>query len=356
MVVAHPTGAALIEAGLVDRTAGLVTIASLLVSIAAPGVRNAARGIRWALGTIVVLGAFGCSGGRDDTASITPPLAPVPPLAPEPPLDVSGWVTTFDGAIPLVLLAAHGGEISPATLPDRSCAGCVTLNDANTAALLYAISDAFQQRIGRRPYVVVNRLHRRKFDANRDRTEATGGHAPLNPMWDQWQARTDTAKARALRVHPRALLLDVHGHAHAVPRLELGYLLTSEQLRLTDALLGPLLASSSIARLDSVGRAGARGAPMLRGKLAFGTRLAALGYPAVPSAQDPAPDPGEEYFTGGFTTQRHGSFGGGAVDALQIECNYVGVRDTAATRAAFAEAMVTATLAYLADHYGWVPA
>jgi hypothetical protein len=44
------------------------------------------------------------------------------------------------------------------------------------------------------------------------------------------------------------------------------------------------------------------------------------------------------------------------VDAVQIECNYAGVRDTAESRAAFAEALVTALLAFLDDQYGWVPA
>ena len=47
---------------------------------------------------------------------------------------------------------------------------------------------------------------------------------------------------------------------------------------------------------------------------------------------------------------------GGPVDAIQIECNYAGVRDTPAARTAFAEAFVTAALAYLDDHYGWGPA
>lgn len=283
-----------------------------------------------------------------------PPSTSGPGGAPRP-LDVAGWVDATDGSIPFVIVAPHGGDLTPVDLPDRSCSGCTTVNDANTQALAIEIADAFARRIGRRPFVVINRLHRRKFDANRDRAEATGGHAPLDAMWSLFHARIDSAKARAARVHPRALLIDLHGHGHAIPRLELGYLLSAGSLRLPDSLLTPLVASSSVARLDSATVGGDRGAALVRGSRGLGTRLATAGYPSVPSAQDPAPLVGEEYFEGGYNTQRHGSRTSGPVDAIQVECFNAGVRDTAANRTAFAEALVTAMLAYLADHYGWVP-
>jgi N-formylglutamate amidohydrolase len=258
--------------------------------------------------------------------------------------------------MPLVLVAPHGGDQSPSNVPDRDCADCVIINDANTVALMYAISDAFHARIGQRPFVVANRLHRRKFDGNRDLAEATDSYSPLDSMWRYWHANIDTAKARASRVYPRALLLDLHGHAHSIARIEVGYLISATQLRETDEQLSLRLGSSSIARLDSVGRAGARGAPMLRGQVALGSGLASLGYPSVPSNADPAPLAGQAYFSGGYNTQRHGSLTGGAVDAIQLEHHFTGLRDTPESRAAYAEALVTVLLVYFADHYGWSPA
>ena len=299
-----------------------------------------------------------CAGGDARPATAPPPPVPVVPVpAPPPaPLDVSGWVHATDGTMPLVIIAPHGGDLAPAELPDRTCAGCETVNDANTQALAIAIADAFEARVGRRPFVVINRLSRRKFDANRDRTEATGGHSPLDPMWDLFHARVDSAKARATRIHPHALVIDLHGHAHAVPRLELGYLLTGSNLRLADSLLAPLMPQSSIARLDTASQSGARGAALVRGPLALGTRLATAGYPSVPSAQDPAPQSADAYFNGGYNTLRHGSRAAGTVDAVQLECYNAGVRDSPANRALFAEVLATALLGFLADHYHWVPA
>ena len=299
---------------------------------------------------VTLLGLAAACGGAPAERAGTPGPTPPPPA-----LDVSGWVSARDGTMPLVIVAPHGGDLSPETLPDRQCAGCETLNDANTQELAEAIADAFERRTGRRPFVVANRLHRRKFDGNRERTEATGGYAPLDPLWDRLHLAIDSAKARALRLHRRALLVDLHGHAHPIARLELGYLLTGAELRLPDSLLGPRVGASSIARLGAVAASGDRGALLLRGARSLGTRLAVAGYPAVPSAGDPALRDGDPYFTGGYNTRRHGSLDGGAVDAIQLECNLAGVRDTAANRAAFAEAVVTALLAYLGDHYGWSP-
>lgn len=298
-----------------------------------------------------------CGGGSE-------PFAPLPggggtgggtePPAPTP-LDTAGWVVAEPGTMPLVIVAPHGGELSPEVLPTRSCSGCVTSNDTNTQELARAIVEAVQQRTGHRPFLVINRLHRRKFDANRDVTEATGGYVPLEVVWRGYHGAIDSARARTLRVYPRALLLDIHGHAHAIARLELGYLLSASELRLSDSLMGTKLGTSSIARLALDARSGDRGAALLRGPNALGSLLAAASIPAVPSALDPAPATGQDYFNGGYTTQRHGSVGGGAMDAIQVEHHYLGIRDTQASRARYATILAEAVATFLARHYGWTP-
>lgn len=316
--------------------------------------RGPHRVVRTALGILVILGAVGCGVSSSDAP--TAPTTPTTPTAPTAPLPVADWVDGIDGQIPLVIIAPHGGDLAPAELPDRVCTGCVTGNDLNTQALARTISDAFSGRIGKRPFLVINRLHRRKFDANRDLQEATAGYAPLAPMWSQFQGAIDSAKVRAQRIHPRILVVDLHGHGHTVQRLELGYQLSATDLRRSDAEVTPLMATSSIAQLARVATSRDSGAVLLRGPRSLGSRFAALGIPAVPSDADRAPLIGQDYFNGGFNTVRHGSISGGPSDAIQIESHYTGLRDTAANRAGFAEVFVTAILAFLRDHYAWVPA
>lgn len=301
-------------------------------------------------------------------APTPPPPTPPPATAPEVPsrpfvvgqaiTNARQWIEYTPGDAPLVIVAPHGGLLLPSELLDRGCAECVTVNDANTQALARAIVDSFTVRTGRRPHLVANLLHRRKFDGNRALGEATSGNtAILAPSWEWMHAAIDSARADVVRRAGRGLLIDLHGHAHDIARLELGYLLSASQLRLSDADLdaGRLLGVSSIARLAT----DARGAPpvgeLLRGPSSLGGLLAARGVPAVPAPSAPAPLVGEDYFSGGYNTDRHGSRLGGFVDAIQIECHFPGVRDTPDNRARFAGILTDALLVLLRDRYGWTP-
>ncbi len=271
-------------------------------------------------------------------------------------LDTAGFLEFVAGTAPLVIVAPHGGALKPSNVPDRTCSGCETGTDLNTEDLALRIADAFARRTGKRPFLAMNHLARIKFDGNRDLDEATGSHTILNGVWSTWQVNLDSATARAARFHNgRGLYLEMHGHGHPIARIELGYLLSDTQLRSSDATLsaGNAMRQSSIARLVTDAKSGASDVALLRGTSSLGASLYAAGYPAVPSPADPAPKSGESYFNGGYNTVRHGSLSGGATDAIQAECYYTGIRDTADNRAAFAEAMAAILEEYLKKHYGW---
>ena len=320
----------------------------------------------WTL--VVITACGGGDGGSTAPTTPTPPTPPVTPTTPDGPVgplvvgqtytDESGWIEYVPGNAPLVLIAPHGGTVAPSGLPDRTCTGCVTVNDVNTQELAREIAAAFERQTGTRPHLVINRLSRRKFDANRDVAEATGGTLVLQKSWTWLHAAIDSAKAGVIRRSARGLVIDLHGHGHAVPRLELGYLLNETELRQADAVLtaASTMSRTSIARLASDSRSTTdRGVPLLRGPNSLGTLLATAGVPSVPSAQDPAPKVGEAYFDGGYNTQRHGSAQGGTLDAIQIECHFAGIRDTPTSRAAFATALTNALVTYFDRHYGWKP-
>jgi asparagine synthase (glutamine-hydrolysing) len=82
-------------------------------------------------------------------------------------------------------------------------------------------------------------------------------------------------------------------------------------------------------------------------RIVFGSELKALlVHPEVPRRIDPHAV--EEYFSGGYSTERHSCKTAGQVCGVQIEANLVGVRDTPANRAAFAGAIATVYAAFLA--------
>ena len=242
------------------------------------------------------------------------------------------------GDFPVVISVPHGGAIAPPTIPDRTG---TTVTDANTIDLGRSIADAFQSRTGRRPFIVICHLRRTKLDANREVVEAAQGNAAAIQAWTEYHAFIELAMSTAASGTARGFYIDLHGHGHPIQRLELGYLLSSTQLELTDAQLNTGSYSSSSSLRLAMPLTSLSFAELLRGPASLGGRLGST-TPSVPSpdAKSPGADP---YFEGGYSTERHTA----RLPGLQIESNFTGVRDTAANRAAFAGRLVTALIAYL---------
>lgn len=257
------------------------------------------------------------------------------------------------GQLPIIISAGHGGNLQPSQIPDRTFG--TTVQDLNTEDLARRIAAELQRLTGQRPHLVISHLHRRKLDPNREIVEAAQGSVLAENAWFEYHAFIETASRAVTREHGGGFLLDVHGHGREIQRLELGYLLSSSDLNQPDAILDEprFAASSSIRKMGEISTLPF--SAIVRGDLGLGSLLVARGYPAVPSASDPAPG-SAPYFTGGYTTVRHGSRDGGSVDAIQLEANREGVRDTAENRQRFAEAMAEAILEHLSVHSANAPA
>ena len=251
----------------------------------------------------------------------------------------NAYVEYIAGDIPLVISAPHGGILTPAELPDRAGPGITTVRDGNTEELARTIGDVFQTRTGGRPHIIIMRLRRTKIDANRDVAEATQGHPLTGRAWIEWHSFIETAKQTVTAANGTGFYIDLHGHGHEIPRLELGYLISRTSLALSDAVLdSPTYENQSSIR--TLSQASPASFPeLLRGTRSLGALFEAEGVPAVPSPA--SPDPGSaEYFDGGYNTARHGSRGGGPISGVQIEAHFTGLRDTQANRERFAIALV----------------
>jgi hypothetical protein len=248
------------------------------------------------------------------------------------------------GTLPLIIVAPHGGQLIPADIPDRKDG--VKTRDAETDLLAIALAGAIARRCGSKPHLILCHLHRRKVDCNRDALTGTGGNPKALATWSAFHEAI--AKARA--VSEQGLFVDVHGHSHPVPRVEIGYLLGAEQLRQTGPAFSALAPFSSLAAV-------ARRSPgtfegLLRGPLSLGGLLERSGHPSVPSPSMPHPG-GDPYFQGGYNAARYRSIGvDDEFSALQIECPRPGVRDTPENRLLFADSFAAAIEEWLAHHAG----
>ena len=254
-----------------------------------------------------------------------------------------------DSDCPIILTAPHGGHDKPSTISDRI--NGVLIADESTQELTRAIADAIHNLIGKRPHVIINKLHRSKMDANRPVDEAAQGNVEAIKAWEEYHCFIETASSMVQQSVGSGMLWDMHGHGHAINRVEIGYLLNNNDLANSDDILDNLFSASSIHALAVT--SDLTFSELIRGPSSFGSLLKTYGFNSVPSTDDPEPGVNNEFFEGGYTTQRHGSLSEGNVSAIQLECNRPGLRDTEQNRKLFAEAMAKAVKDYLITHYGF---
>lgn len=265
----------------------------------------------------------------------------------------STYIRVSSGQLPIILSAPHGGYLAPGSMKDRSCAGCTLIPDDFTLELTEELSRALFDATGKRPYSVINLLDRIKLDANRDIGEAADGDPTAEAAWLAYHDALTVARSQVNAQFGKGLVLDIHGHGHAIQRLELGYLPDEEELRVSDVELNASRgARNTFNSLVANNPNGYSFAELIRGPKSLGQLFVDRGYPAVPSQNTPFPLVGEPYFAGGYITQRHGSRNGGSIDAVQIEANRHGVRHTAEQRRAFADSTAKVLIDFFAHHYG----
>ena len=272
-----------------------------------------------------------------------------------------GYAEYIPGDLPLILSAPHGGSLCPGEIPDRtygSIGRCSsTGSDTNTLPLTTTIRSVFLERTGHTPHIILLTLARPKLDANREIAEAAQGSSFAENAWSEYHGFIDAAKDAITKEFGLGLYLDMHGHGHSVPRIELGYLLSKTDLQTSILDIPYMINKSSFKTLSGISSASTPSVTtftdIIRGMTSLGTLLQQRGVRAVPSGSDPAPIGDEKFFSGGYSTKRHGSRDGGLIDGVQFEHHYPGLRDTPGNRLSYAQDLVEVLEVFLESHYSW---
>lgn len=253
------------------------------------------------------------------------------------------YIEYVPGDCPLVISVPHGGELKPAEIPDRM--NGETTQDGFVIELGREVAEAYGASFRGRPHLVLCHLHREKLDANREPAEGAAGDPFALLAWNEFQEFILTARTTV----ERGLFLDLHGQSDDEARQQLGYLLSAQDLRSTDAELdqGTFAAGSSIRHLAQASAVPFSG--LLRGPGSLGGLLEKQGYVAVPSPLSPHPG-AVPYYDGGYNTQVHGSRDGGTVDGIQLEATRQ-VRFDPVARARFAGALARALGEFVSTWY-----
>jgi len=261
----------------------------------------------------------------------------------------NNYISYQKGTLPIVISVPHGGQITPNTIPDRTCNSPTTVTDSNTIQLAQEISNSLFQLTGCYPYIIYCNLKRTKIDCNRNISDGACGNPAAVIAWNEFHNFTQTAINSAKNNYTdKAFYIDLHGHGHSIQRLELGYSLSAANYNLSDATLNTstYISASTIQNLASNNVLNLSHAQLLRGDFALGTLLGDKGFPSVPSKQIPAPGT-TAYFSGGYNTELYTN---STMNGVQIECNFDGVRNNATNRKNFADALSPVLVDYLGMH------
>ncbi len=261
--------------------------------------------------------------------------------------DDAGLIEYAAGDGRLILAAPHGGRQRPPNFPARTGVADVTATDVNTDRLARAIVNELAQA-DQRPHLIICHAQRRYIDANRPLDAACAPDSPAVHTWTHYQQAIQQAKATVTQQHGRGLFVELHGHGHPQPRLELGYLLRARDYELKTSDLEQLKDRCSLREIAEHEQHPFE--QLLRGPASLGACLARQGVPSTPSPQLPKPG-SAPYFNGGWNTLQHGSRYGGTISSLQIECHRPGIRDSQESIAVASQQIAAALLEFLNTHY-----
>lgn len=223
------------------------------------------------------------------------PCSSVSAQSPQPKLHP--LVIHASGDLPVIVTAPHGGRLPIPGVAERqgtNVARFQTRMDSNTDLLAESLAVAMERKIGRRPFIIAARFHRKYLDANR-RPEEAFENPEAKAVYECYHEAVAQACRAVTQRWGFGVLLDVHGQA-----------------ALRDSVLrGTRNGQTVVHLLQRSGREAVYGQGSLFGQLAL------QGFNVFPPVGSEGPEHPD--YTGGYTVGKHGSAEGGTVDALQLE-------------------------------------
>ena len=269
----------------------------------------------------------------------------------------------------LIINAPHGGVKKPSSFRNRR-AGCFdriqkkctwnyicsrsttgsskkclarTVADFYTKEISQELANEIANLTGIKPHLIINDLHRKKFDGNREIHEATFDEPNAVKAYHDYHGTITQVKNS---ITGRGLFLDIHGWRHSKEWVGLGYLVPGKDLNSGTPLAKRSSIRSLTCRLNHE--------PfdvILRQDRSLGRYLQDQYIATVPSSKHPSPNT-DKYYSGGFNTKQYGSRCGGKLDAIQIEVPKCYRKKDFSVN--FSRALAKAVVAFMSKNYGGV--
>ena len=139
-----------------------------------------------------------------------------------------------NGNIPILILSLHGGKKKVNCSPrkdNNNIPNFVKANDTYTAEIAHKIFTKLS-KMGLKPYLLVNQIHRKYVDLNRPLVHACSVNClPSKAHYYSFHHKLSETITKIKNLHGKCLIFDVHGNKHSKDMLQLGYHINLRDLR-----------------------------------------------------------------------------------------------------------------------------
>ncbi len=316
--------------------------------------------VRYFLSSAALIGLSACLELSEDSTPDTSPLvgaAPAINCSHGVPSDYefeagqsyfgdNNWIEYIPGTLPIIIAAPHGGELTPNEVPVFNDG---LERDGGSQQYARAVAQSLFNLTGRHPHLIINHLARNRLNLNRAPEDDNQDNALAMMAWGEFHQFIEQAKNWVGQACEMGLYFDFHTNGHEHGYVELGYLLTRDELNLSDSEIN-LLSDTSVHRLANEGDHTL--AKLVHGEFSLGQLMhGQYDVLTIPNATNIPFQ--HDYFTGGYNTRTHGSVDGGVIDAIQIESHFNYVNSGESTRLDYSLKLSQAIFQYVEHWYGF---
>ena len=281
--------------------------------------------------SLLLLLFISCGDSNRATQSVLP--TPVVTYTPgEIVSDLGGHIQYYVGNTPIIITVPHDGDIMPPSISDRTGE---TKKAENTLGIAEYFYNTFTSNgaNGLYPHIIINNVNRSRLDPDASieiGAQSNNAVTYFNRYHSYIQAAVDSTEAN----FGVGILVNLSAHKDDDNDVvEIGYLISKNDLNNSNAYIENLASQSSISVISSVSNAQFHDS--VRGFDSVGKKMMELNcckpiyytFDVSPSPTFPAPQ-SDDYNPGGYTVSRYGGSGNSSMSAIEFSTPYTDHRDS----------------------------
>ena len=124
------------------------------------------------------------------------------------------YISVIEGNMPVVLIVSHSGKMTFTDIKKRrniqkSCDYNIN-NDLYTDEIAFKLSDILYKNYNKRPYIIINHIHRKYLDLNRSKS-CSYEDDKLEKVYDEFHMKIKDLTTKIKSKYGDGLLIDIHG-------------------------------------------------------------------------------------------------------------------------------------------------